>query len=63
MQAGISAGEIQQRFGARGWDVISARRLARETIPPLRLRAETVAARFGLWAYRMQRRPNDASAG
>lgn len=64
MQAGISADEVRERFGGRGWEVVQAERLAAAAIPPLKLRAQVVAARFGLWAYRLRRLgPDGSSAG
>lgn len=64
MQAGISANEVRERFEGRGWEVVRAERLAGASIPPLRLRAQVIAARFGLWAYRLRRLgPEAPSAG
>ena len=47
-----------------GLEVVQAERLAAAAIPPLKLRAQVVAARFGLWAYRLRRLgPDGSSAG
>ncbi len=64
MQAGISPNEVRDRFGSRGWEVVSSEQLVAAQIPPLKFRAQGVAARFGLWAYQLQRQgAARASAG
>lgn len=55
MRAGISPDEVHDRFGSRGWEVLSGRQLEAAQIPPLKYGAQGVAARFGLLAYRLRR--------
>jgi SAM-dependent methyltransferase len=62
MQAGVSANEVRARFSSRGWEVVRADRLAAAAIPPLKLRAQVVAAHFGLWAYRLRRPVPDGTS-
>lgn len=55
MQAGIAPGDVRSRFERRGWETVSAVRLGRAAIPPLRFHADRIAAVFGLRAYRLRR--------
>ena len=61
MESGISPGEVRARFGCRGWEVVSEEQVEAAAIPPLKFRAQVVAAHFGLRAYRLLRthKPSD----
>ena len=52
LHAGVTAGEVQQRFGQAGWQLIDAKPTSAET--PRATRADE---RFELWHYRLRRTP------
>jgi hypothetical protein len=52
LHAGVTADEVQQRFGQAGWQLIDAKPTSAET--PRATRADE---RFELWHYRLRRAP------
>jgi SAM-dependent methyltransferase len=53
MQAGLTEGEVRQRFESAGWDLISAERAVDDPIVVARARADRS---FQLWRYILRRR-------
>jgi SAM-dependent methyltransferase len=50
MHAGVTSDEVQQRFGAAGWQIVKAHRTSAETMATPR-----ADVRFELWGYQLQR--------
>jgi cyclopropane fatty-acyl-phospholipid synthase-like methyltransferase len=53
MQAGLSEGEVRERFSGTAWDVLKAERVVDDPIVVARARVDRS---FQLWHYRLRRR-------
>ena len=54
MHAGVSAGEVRERFGPRGWELVSAEPLAADALEAVGRRA---SLQFEAWRFRLRRVP------
>ena len=54
MRAGVTPDEVRDRFGRRGWELVSAERVSADAIE---VAGRRVDDRFELWRCRLHRRP------